>query len=48
VNLGSTGLSNSKKDTVFLEVFIVFDEAHLLTKPFNPTTTRNDSQWEMR
>jgi hypothetical protein len=35
--LGSAGRSN-----VFPEVFIVFDEAHLLTKPFNATTTRND------
>ena len=34
--------SNRKKDTVFLEVFIVFDELHALTKTFKPTTTRND------
>jgi hypothetical protein len=43
--LSSTGLSNkpnSNKDKVFLEVFIVFDEAHPLTRPFNTTSTRND------
>ena len=35
--LGTTGRSNE-----FPQVFIVFDEAHLLTTPFHPKTTNNN------
>jgi hypothetical protein len=40
--LGNTGLQKSTDDKRFPEIFIVFDEAHPLTKPFNSQTANND------
>jgi hypothetical protein len=40
--LGNTGLQKSTDDKRFPEIFIVFNEAHSLMKPFNSQTANND------